>query len=197
MLVSAIKQDLCMFFMQERLFIKGLKGKLAFLKAWLDVDFRIVFWFRIYSALVRTPLKTIGILLYLRVKSRYGVDISPWAKIGPGFRLMHGFGVVIGPSVYIGDYCKVFNNATFGKKRPDNAENAMPTVGDFCIVGTGAKILGNISVCSYALIGANAVVLENITDKLVSTRDRPIRVLNEEYVERLKCIKASFKEEAL
>lgn len=131
------------------------------MRALIDVDFRILFIWRIIMRLVKSNYNKIAIILYLRLKSRYGVDLSPWAVVEPGIRLMHSNGTVVGPLVSIGMGSKIFHQVTMGKSRPDKSDLRMPTVGRFCIIGAGAKILGPIEIGDFSLIGANAVITSN------------------------------------
>lgn len=130
----------------------------AFLRAWLDRDFRIVVQLRLIQALIRRGAKGLALLLYFRQKRKYAVDISPWAVYGPGLRLMHGYDITIGPAVVIGANCIIFNGVTLGNSRPDIVRDRMPIIGDSCILGTGAKLLGGIRVDDGVLVGANVVV---------------------------------------
>lgn len=160
---------------------------LAFLRAWVDTDFRIVFHFRIFQRLARSGLKPLGLLLYFRQKSRYGVDLSPWCEIGPGLRLQHGFDIVVGPEVKIGANCVMFNGVTLGNARPDILTHRMPTIGDDCILGTGAKIFGRIRVDDGMIVGANAVVKQDLVKGDENFRqleaDRKVRVRRPRVIE--------------
>lgn len=133
-----------------------------FLRGYLDTEFRVVFQARVINCLARSRLKPLGLLLYYRQKSRYCVDISPWAEIGPGLRLQHPFNIVIGPGARIGRNCILFNGVTLGNARPDILVTRMPVVGDGCILGTGAKILGAVAVEEGLLVGANVLVRKDL-----------------------------------
>ena len=159
---------------------------MLFIKAYFDIDFRVVFWFRLYSYLYTGKFKQIAIILYFRVKSRYGMDIHPTAVIGEGLRLMHGFNIAIGPDVRIGKCCKIFNGVTLGKARPDNEEILMPEVGNFCILGTGAKILGKRAIKDCSIVGANHVTRR--TKDGVESQDPLIREVYEDYVNKMKAV---------
>jgi serine O-acetyltransferase len=135
---------------------------IAFLRAMLDPDFRLVAQVRLIQAMIRQGWKWLALLLYFRQKSRHAVDISPWATYGPGLRLMHAYNITIGPTVVIGSSCTIFNGVTLGNSRPDILRNVMPVVGDRCILGTGAKILGGIRIDDDVLIGANVVVRSDV-----------------------------------
>jgi serine O-acetyltransferase len=131
--------------------------------ALFDPCFKIVFRYRLYSALYRHGgfFKLIGLFLYLRTRKKYNSDIHPGSDIGVPFKLGHGFNVVIGGSVKVGSGCYIFNGVTLGNKNV-GLENAMPVLLNDIIVGTGAKILGLVNVGSRAVIGANSVVTKNI-----------------------------------
>jgi serine acetyltransferase len=179
-----IRSDLSIYYMQDFSGKNFVIRKLLFLKAYFDVDFRVVFLYRIYSYLYTGKLKQIAILLYFRVKSRYAMDIHPTSNIGEGFRLMHGFNIAIGPDVKIGKCCKIFNGVTLGKARPDNEQILMPEVGNFCILGTGAKILGKRKIKDCSIVGANHVT-RKIKDNLVD-QDPLIREVAKDYVNKMK-----------
>ena len=90
-----------------------------------------------------------------------GIEIHPGAQIGSDVVIDHGMGIVIGETAIVGNQVVIYQGVTLGgtsllpRKRH-------PTIGDCVIIGSGAKILGNIVVGSNSKIGANAIVLENI-----------------------------------
>ena len=90
-----------------------------------------------------------------------GVEIHPAAKIGRGFFIDHGMGVVIGETAEIGDYVTLFQGVTLGGTGKDRGKRH-PTLGNHVVVGAGAKILGGITIGDHAKIGANAVVLSDV-----------------------------------
>jgi len=102
----------------------------------------------------------VGILIFFRLKSRYGVDLSPWAIVDPGIRLMHAFGIVVGPNVRIREGTTIFHHVTLGKSRPDKKTLLMPTIGCYCILGAGAKILGPVKIPDRSLVPANMLITE-------------------------------------
>ena len=75
---------------------------------------------------------------------------------------MHGHDIVIGSGVTIGENCKIFNGVTLGNKDTETSEVCHPQLGNGILIGTGAKILGNIRIGDNAKIGANSVVLKDI-----------------------------------
>jgi serine O-acetyltransferase len=90
-----------------------------------------------------------------------GVEIHPSAKIGTGFFIDHGMGVVIGETAEVGDYVTLFQGVTLGGTGKERGKRH-PTLGNHVVVGAGAKILGGISIGDNVKIGANSVVLKNV-----------------------------------
>ncbi len=130
----------------------------------VNPDFKTVFYYRVYSRLHRKGNIHRGLakLLYahaVRVSSCY---ISPLALIGPGFRLMHATGVVIGTGVRIEPNVTVYQNVTLGQRR--DTEDAYPYIKEGAVIYAGACVLGAITVGAGAVIGANAVVLADVPD---------------------------------
>jgi len=91
------------------------------------------------------------------------IDIHPGAVIGRNFFIDHGF-VVIGESAEIGDEVTIYQHVTLGGTNPtDGAPGKRhPTIGDGVIIGSGAQVLGPITVGAGARIGANAVVTKDV-----------------------------------
>lgn len=90
-----------------------------------------------------------------------GIEIHPGAKIGKGFFIDHGMGVVIGETSEIGDNVTIYHGVTLGGTGKENGKRH-PTVGNNVIIGAGAKILGPIIIGNNAKIGAGAVVIKNV-----------------------------------
>lgn len=90
-----------------------------------------------------------------------GIEIHPGAKIGKGFFIDHGSGVVIGETAEIGDNCLIYQGVTLGGTGKDKGKRH-PTLGNNVMVGAGARVLGPFKVGDNAKIAANAVVLEEV-----------------------------------
>lgn len=91
-----------------------------------------------------------------------GIEIHPSARIGAGFFIDHGMGVVIGETAEVGDYVTLFQGVTLGGTGKDRGKRH-PTLGNHVVVGAGAKILGGITIGDNVKIGANSVVLKNVS----------------------------------
>ena len=91
------------------------------------------------------------------------IDIHPGAKIGRNFFIDHGF-VVIGETAEIGDDVTIYQQVTLGGTNPTNgvAGKRHPTIEDGAIIGSGANVLGPITVGPRARIGANSVVTADV-----------------------------------
>ena len=142
---------------------------ISFLKALLDIDFRAIFIYRLSCYFISKGAKKIGFLLYFRLKSAHAIDISPFAKVGPGFKIIHAFNIVIGPGVIIGENCVCFNSITLGNSHPgwkssQGNTKKMPVIGERVILCPGVRVIGDIILGDDVLVGANAVVLSNIPD---------------------------------
>ncbi len=96
-----------------------------------------------------------------------GVEIHPGARIGKGFFIDHGMGVVIGETSEIGDNVTLYHGVTLGgatvfTKNGKITDKRHPTLDDGVIVGAGAQVLGPIKIGANCKIGANAVVLKDV-----------------------------------
>ena len=102
-----------------------------------------------------------------------GIEIHPGAKIGKRVFIDHGMGVVIGETSEIGDNVTIYHNVTLGGIAPSiNANDQRnvkrhPTLEDNVVVGSGAQILGPVVIGKNSLIGANAVVTKNVSEKSI------------------------------
>lgn len=90
-----------------------------------------------------------------------GIEIHPGAKIGSGFFIDHGMGVVIGETTEIGDNCTLYHGVTLGGTSLKK-EKRHPTLGNNVVVGAGAKVLGPFKVGDNSKIGANSVVINEV-----------------------------------
>ena len=90
-----------------------------------------------------------------------GIEIHPGAAIGRRFFIDHGSGIVIGETTEIGDDVTLYQGVTLGGTGKDKGKRH-PTIGNNVTIGSGAKILGPISIGHNAKIGAGAVVVRCI-----------------------------------
>jgi len=117
-----------------------------------------------------------GAIAYM-TRSITGVEIHPAAKIGPELFIDHGSGVVIGETAEIGKRVTLYQGVTLGGTGFQRGKRH-PTLGDNVTVGSGAKLLGPISVGDGAKIGANTVVVEDVppSSTVVGNPGHPVKV---------------------
>ena len=102
-----------------------------------------------------------------------GIEIHPKANIGKNLFIDHGMGVVIGETSEIGDNVTIYHMATLGGISPSVNSNEQrnikrhPTLKDNVVVGSGAQILGPVTIGKNAKIGANAVVTKDVPENAV------------------------------
>ena len=102
-----------------------------------------------------------------------GIEIHPKAKIGKNLFIDHGMGVVIGETSQIGDNVTIYHMVTLGGIAPsinsDNQRNVKrhPTIENEVVIGSGAQVLGPVTVGCCAKIGANAVITKDVPEKAV------------------------------
>ena len=102
-----------------------------------------------------------------------GIEIHPKAKIGKNLFIDHGMGVVIGDTSDIGDNVTIYHMATLGGIAPSINSNDQrnikrhPTIKDNVVIGSGAQVLGPITIGKFAKVGANAVVTKDVPEKAV------------------------------
>jgi serine O-acetyltransferase len=120
---------------------------------------------RIAHGLYRRRLFFLARLINHLSRMATAIDIHPGARIGRNFFIDHGF-VVIGETAEIGDDVTIYQCVTLGGTDPANgiAGKRHPTVRDGVIIGSGAQVLGPITVGQRARIGANAVVTRDVAE---------------------------------
>ena len=102
-----------------------------------------------------------------------GIEIHPGAKIEKNLFIDHGMGVVIGETSEIGNNVTIYHNVTLGGISPSINSNEQrnnkrhPTIRDNVVIGSGAQILGPITIGKNSLIGSNSVVTKDVPEKSV------------------------------
>ncbi|MDD5238648.1 MAG: serine O-acetyltransferase [Candidatus Omnitrophica bacterium] len=116
---------------------------------------------RIAHFLYKAHLFFLARLLSQVARFMTGIEIHPGAKIGKGFFIDHGMGVVIGETAIVGDNVLLYQGVTLGGTGLEKGKRH-PTIGNNVVIGTGAQVLGNITVGDNSYIGANAVVIKDV-----------------------------------
>jgi len=133
---------------------------------------------RIAHGLHLVGLNTLAKLVALSNFILFGIEIATRCPIGPGLLLPHTQGTVIG-AWRVGANATIFQGVTLGAKEVDFSyqENTRPTIGDSVVIGSGAKVLGGLTIGSGCRIGANSVVLRSIPDGQLAV-GVPARIVN-------------------
>ncbi len=130
--------------------------------------FHAVVFYRLAHWLWQRKLRFVPRLISQIARWITGIEIHPGAVIGNGFFIDHGLGVVIGETSIIGNNVTLYHDVTLGGVAPSVDSEAQknqkrhPSLGDNVIVGSGAQILGPITVHDCARVGANSVVLKDV-----------------------------------
>lgn len=122
-----------------------------------------VIYYRIANSLYRRRFFFLSRLISQLARFLTGIEIHPGAKIGKGFFVDHGMGVVVGETSEVGDNVTLYHGVTLGGTGKDKGKRH-PTIGNNVVIGSGAKILGPIVIGDNCKIGANSVVLKNIPE---------------------------------
>jgi serine O-acetyltransferase len=120
-----------------------------------------LWWWRIHHWLWLHGMRFLARFLSQVARSITGIEIHPGAQIGRRFFIDHGMGVVIGETAEIGDDVTLYQGVTLGGTGKETGKRH-PTVCDNVVVGTGAKILGAITIGANCRIGAGSVVLRSV-----------------------------------
>lgn len=96
-----------------------------------------------------------------KTKRKTGIEIHPGATLGKGVFIDHGIGVIIGQTAIIGNNVTIYHGVTLGGTGKEIGKRH-PTIEDNVFIGSGAKVLGNITIGKNSKIGANAVVLKDV-----------------------------------
>jgi len=147
------------------------KSKLSLILTYPGV--KAVFFHRIANFFSVAKFNLIARMISQFSRFLTGIEIHPNAKIGKNLFIDHGMGVVIGETSEIGDNVTIYHMATLGGISPSINSNDQrnikrhPTIKDGAVIGSGAQVLGPITVGKFAKIGANAVVTKDVPEKAV------------------------------
>lgn len=139
----------------------GLKG--AAIGWFLNPGFAVVTLYRItrWGQLRGGAIgRLVAVVAWRRIVKGYGCYIDPTAAIGPGLRLPHPIGIVIGAGTVIGADVTVYQHVTFGRRNADEAH--YPVVGDRATVYAGATVIGGVTIGDGATVAAGALVRRDV-----------------------------------
>ncbi len=150
-------------------------GQLELVATWPGIHALLAH--RIAHALDAAGVSLLPRLISMITRTLTGIEIHPAAKIGNGLFIDHGTGVVIGETTDIGDDVTLYQGVTLGGTGFQTGKRH-PTVQDNVTIGSGAKLLGPITIGHGAKIGANSVVITDVppNSTVVGNPGHPVRV---------------------
>lgn len=138
--------------------------------------FHAIFFHRIAHLLWNVKIPFIPRLISQFSRFITGLEIHPGAKIGKGFFCDHGAGVVIGETAEIGENAVIFHNVTLGGTGKHKGKRH-PTLGCNVFIGTGATLLGPITVGDNVKIGANSFVVMRDVPSNTTVTGTPAKII--------------------
>jgi len=134
-------------------------------------------WLKRRNIVVRIALEPIYMLLFDRIRSKWGIEIPRSAEIGEGFYIGHSGGIIISGAAKIGKNVNISQQVTIGiSGQGDN--QGVPIIGDNVYIAPGAKIFGKIRVGNNVKIGANAVIYKDIPDDAIVVLDPGFKIVS-------------------
>ena len=131
------------------------------LEVFLYPSFKAVLRYRIAHKLYLKKHYFLARWYSQRTVRKTGIEIHPGAKIGKGFFIDHGTGVVIGETTEIGDNVTLYQGVTLGGTGKETGKRH-PTIGNNVMISAGARVLGSFTVGDNSKIGAGSVVLSEV-----------------------------------
>jgi serine O-acetyltransferase len=180
-LLPYLKADLC----RARILLYGTSVSQSGLRLWLGIFSprflpvlicRLAYFF--YSLNIGYIAKVFSSLNFFL----FGIEIAVKCHIGKGLFLPHTQGTVIG-AISIGENAIIFQGVTLGSREIDYSyqDSSRPIVGDNVIIGSGAKVLGGLTLGSGSRVGANAVVLNDVGPGLLAI-GVPAKVIDKSFL---------------
>jgi serine O-acetyltransferase len=142
--------------------------------------FHAILMHRLAHKFYRMRWKLVARIISQLSRAATGIEIHPGARIGRRFFIDHGMGVVVGETAEIGDDVLLYQGVTLGGTGKDKGKRH-PTLGNHVVIGTGAKVLGNIKIGDHVKVGAGSVVIHPVPDHstVVGIPGRVVRVRGE------------------
>ncbi len=149
-------EDIDSFFMRD----PAAKSRLEIILCYPGLH--AVLFYRLSNYLWRKKWRLLARFISHMGRFFTGIEIHPGANIGRKLFIDHGMGVVIGETATVGDNVTIYHGVTLGGTSLERNHVRHPQVGDDVIIGSGAQLLGPISIGKGAKIGSNAVVVKDV-----------------------------------
>jgi len=158
--MHTLKEDFAVVRQRDPSIPRGLRGILEIFLC--TPGYWAVTMHRIFHLLHSLRIPVLPRFLSLIMRWITGIEIHPGAQLGAGVFIDHGMGVVIGETARVGSGVLIYQGVTLGATGNEKNFLRHPLVEDNVIIGSGAKILGNITIGKGSRIGAGAVVLQSL-----------------------------------
>ena len=139
----------------------GFAAVRSILRGFLSQGFQAILVYRFFFWLKRhkIPGQPFRFVFERFIEITTGISIPVECRIGKGFRIHHFGGIILHPSVSMGDNCTLYHGVTIGDR---GGTGGAAQLGNHVMVGAGAKIIGEVSIGDGSVIGANAVVNKDV-----------------------------------
>lgn len=181
---GVIKEDFSQPKAQDPAFNSSIELFFNYPGVWAVVNYRFAHFFYIRN-FKRIARMISGISQFLT-----GVDLHPGAKLGRRIFIDHANGVVIGQTAIIEDDVLIYQGVTLGGTSLEKGIKRHPTIKKGVIIGSGAKVLGNITIGENAKIGSNAVVVKDVGANLTAV-GIPAYIIEERKNKNIRAIDAN------
>ncbi len=131
------------------------------MEVFLYPSFKVMMHYRLAHRLYEKKHYFLARYVSQRGVRKTGIEIHPGAKIGKGFFIDHGNGVIIGETAVVGDNVTLYQGVTLGGTGKERGKRH-PTIGNNVMISAGAKVLGSFTIGDNSKIGAGSVVLSEV-----------------------------------
>jgi len=125
----------------------------------------VVYRFFRWLKITKIPAQPFRFFFERWIEITTGISIPAECEIGKGLRIHHFGGIIFHPSVEIGKRCTIYHEVTIGDR---GGYGKAAKIGDNVMIGVGAKIIGEISIGSNCIVGANTVVTKDMPENSVA-----------------------------
>lgn len=125
------------------------------------VVYRFFHWLKVHNI----PTQPVRFVVERIVEITTGISIPADCEIGKGLRIHHYGGIILHPSVKIGDNCTIYHGVTIGDR---GGSGGVASIGNNVMIGAGAKIIGEIAIGHNCRIGANVVITSDMSDNSIA-----------------------------
>lgn len=153
-----IKEDFAQPVLNDPAFNSKLELFFNYPGVWAVVNYRVA------HALHVKGFKALARMIMGVSQMVTNIDIHPACTIGRRVFFDHAFGVVIGETAIVGDDVLIYQGVTLGGVSLERGVKRHPTIGNKTVIGSGAKVLGDIKIGENCRIGSNSVVVKSIPD---------------------------------